>query len=272
MKKLIATLIALFTVVPAFASLGVAPTKIEYNANKIKNNFITTAIEVKGDTQKAMRFKVYPVYFTIDSKGDAVFHEKSSDEFDLSKKVRFVPSEFSVAPGKVQKVRVNVANIKQLPDGESRTMLFIEDVNPKEMNIPTPHAGIGAQLIVKTRVGVPLYIDKGKFVKEAEIEYFNIVKAKDGLYTDMKILSKGNSRIRYSTNIQISQGKKLVDEYSLPSFVVGQNNYYIDKQKINTKKLAAGQYTLRAVISYYDENGKKKNIKQEKILNIQGNI
>ena len=140
------------------------------------------------------------------------------------------------------------------------------------MNIPTGRAGIGAQLIVKTRVGVPVYIDKGKVTKDAEIEYLNIVKEKDGYYTDMKIVSKGNSKIRYAGNVQIIQGKKLVDEYSLNGNVVGDNNFYLDKQKVITDKLTSGEYTLRMIIFYYDENGKKKNIKKETNLNIQGKV
>ena len=195
-KKILTTTLALVMTVPAFASVAVSPTRVEINANKLKSNYVTTAIEVKGDSQVPMRFKVYPGYFTIDNKGEVVMVDKATnDPHDLSKKIRFVPSEFTVAQGKSQKLRINIANLNQLPDGENRTMLYIEDVNPKEMNIPTGHAGIGAQLIVKTRVGVPIYVDKGRVSKDAEIEYLNIVKGKDGLYTDMKVVSKGNSKI-----------------------------------------------------------------------------
>ena len=273
-KKILTTTLALFMTIPTFASVAVSPTRIEINANKIKNNYITTAIEVKGDSQVPMRFKVYPGYFTIDNKGEVVMVDKATnDPHDLSKKIRFVPSEFTVAQGKSQKVRLNIANLNQLPDGENRTMLYIEDINPKEMNIPTGNAGINAQLIVKTRIGVPVYIDKGKVTKDAEIEYLNVVKEKNAYYTNMKVVSKGNSKIRYSGKVQIVQGKKLVSEYNLSEKVVGANNFYVDKQKIemnNIKK--SGEYTLRTVLSFFDENGKRKNIKKETNLVIQGNM
>lgn len=273
-KKILTTTLALVMTVPAFASVAVSPTRIEINANKIKNNYITTAIEVKGDSQVPMRFKVYPGYFTIDNKGEVVMVDKATnDPHDLSKKIRFVPSEFTVAQGKNQKVRLNIANLNQLTDGESRTMLYIEDVNPKEMNIPTGNAGINAQLIVKTRVGVPVYIDKGKVTKDADIEYLNIVKEKNDYYTDMKVVSKGNSKIRYSGKVQIVQGKKLVSEYNLSEKVVGANNFYVDKQKVEMNNIKeTGEYTLRTVLSFFDENGKRKNIKKETILVIQGNM
>ena len=260
--------------IPAFASVAVSPTRIEINANKIKNNYITTAIEVKGDSQVPMRFKVYPGYFTIDNKGEVVMVDKATnDPHDLSKKIRFVPSEFTVAQGKSQKVRLNIANLNQLPDGENRTMLYIEDINPKEMNIPTGNVGINAQLIVKTRIGVPVYIDKGKVTKDAEIEYLNVVKEKNAYYTNMKVVSKGNSKIRYSGKVQIVQGKKLVSEYNLSEKVVGANNFYVDKQKIEMNNIKeSGEYTLRTVLSFFDENGKRKNIKKETNLVIQGNM
>lgn len=259
--------------IPAFASLGVAPTGIEINANKLKNNYVTTAIEIKGDNKQLMRFKAYPGFFTINEKGEVVMVDNSNDPHDLSKKIRFVPSEFTIAQGKSQKLRVNISGLNQLPDGENRTMLYIEDVNPKEMTIPTPRAGIGAQLIVKTRVGVPIYVDKGKVTKSADIEYLNIVKGKDGLYTDMKIISTGNSKVRYTGNVQIMQGKKLIDEYAISGKTVGENNFYIDKQKIKTDNIKeSGEYTLRVVISYFDENDKRKNIKKETNLNITNNV
>ena len=272
-KKIFGLLIALGLAVPAFASVAVAPTRVEINANKLKNNYVTTAIEVKGDSQQPMRFKVYPGFFTINEKGEVVMTERSNDPHDLTKKIRFVPSEFTVVQGRNQKVRINIAGLNTLPDGENRTILYIEDVNPKEMSIPTGRAGIGAQLIVKTRVGVPVYVDKGRVSKDADVEYLNIVKGKDGLYTDMKVISKGNSKVRYSGNVQIVQGKKLIDEYSLAGKVVAGNNFCVDRQKIKTDNIKeAGEYTLRMVLSYFDENGKRKNIKKEANLNITGKV
>ncbi len=272
-KKLLTTLIALIFATPAFASVAVSPTKIEINANKIKTNYVTTAIEIKGDSKELMRFKAYPGFFTIDNKSEVVMIDKSNDPHDLSKRLRFVPSEFNVAQGKSQKLRINIANLNTLPDGENRAMLYIEDVNPKEMNLNTGHAGIGAQLIVKTRVGVPIYIDKGKITKNAEVEYLNISKEKDGLYTNMKVLATGNSKVRYNAKAQIVQGKKLIGEYELGERVVGANNYYIDKRKINLSSVKKeGEYTLRVVLSYFDEKEKRKNIVKETNLIIKGNV
>ena len=50
-------------IMPAYASITVSPTRIEINANKIKNNYATTAIEIKGVPDKAIRYRAYTGYF-----------------------------------------------------------------------------------------------------------------------------------------------------------------------------------------------------------------
>lgn len=272
MKKILSVITSLLIASSVWASVAVSPTKIEINANKIRNNYATAAVEVRGDLQKAVRFRIYPEYFVITNESRMNTDVPKGDIHDISSNLRFVPSEFTVPPGKSQKVRVNIANVKALPDGESRAVLFLEDVNPKEMNIPN-NAGIGAQLVVKTRVGIPVYVDKGKFTKTGDIEYLKIVREKDGLYTEMKVLSKGNSKIRYTGKVQVIKDKKLVDEYNLDSKVVGDNNYYVAKQKIDTKNIKdAGEYTLRVILSYFDEDNNRKNLKKDAVLNIKNDM
>ena len=148
----------------------------------------------------------------------------------------------------------------------------IEDVNVKEVNFDV-NSGIGAQLILKTRVGVPIYVDKGKYVKKGDIEFLEILQEKNNYYTKMKIVSIGNSKIRYGGKVQIIKGKKLIDEYLIDDKVIGDNSYHIAKQKIKTDKIKeAGDYTVRMIMSYLDENGNKKSIKKDTILQIKDAI
>ena len=250
----------------AHASIAVAPMRLEINANKVRGNYLTTSVNVRGDAKKPMRFRITKGYFTLNERSELNMVEdtETNDPHDISKNVRFVPSEFNVMPGKDQRVRINIVNLSQLPDGESRAILFIEDVDPKELNIPMGVSGYGATLVVKTRLGVPIYVDKGKVVKTGEIEYLKITREKDGIYTNMKINSTGNSRIRYEGKVQIVQGKKLVDEYRIDGHAVGHGLSYIAKDKIKSDKIpGTGEYTLKVVLSYEDGNGKKQHIKQE---------
>lgn len=271
-KRILGLLIALGISIPAYATIAVSPTKMEINANKIRNNYVTTAVEVKGESTKAIRYKAYSGYFTISDKGEMVMQDSIGDSHDISSKLRFVPSEFTVPPGKSQKLRVNIANIKSLPDGESRAIIYLEDVNPKEISMPNT-GGIGAQLILKTRVGIPVYVDKGKFVKKAEIETFEVVKKPDGLYTSFKLVSTGNSKVRYTGKVQIIKGKKLINEYPLEERVVGCDSSLVVEEQVDTTKIKeSGDYTLRLILSYLDENDNRKNIKKDAILQITGEI
>ena len=89
----------------------------------------------------------------------------------------------------------------------------------------------------------------------------------------MKISNKGNAKIRCSASVQIIQGKQLIDEYSTAERVVAANGYYVDTQKIVTSNIKnSGEYTLRVVLSYFDESGKRKNIKKETDLVLKGNM
>lgn len=271
-KKLLGLLISLAISIPAFASITVSPTRIELNANKVRSNYATTAIEIKGDATQAMRYKVYPGYFKISNDSKISIVEKSNDIHDLSNKIRFVPSEFTVAPGKSQKLRVNIANIKSLPDGESRALLYVEDVNAKEINVPNS-MGIGAQLILKTRVAIPIYVDKGKFTKRADVESFEVIKQKDGYYTKTKIVSQGNTRVRYNGIVQIAKGRKLIQESNITGKVIPHDGFHVAVEKLKTDKIKEpGDYTVKLIFYYFDENGNRKNIKKDAILQITGEI
>lgn len=271
-KKILGLLIATMVAIPAYANITVSPTRLELNANKIKNNYATMAVDIRGSQQKAVRYRAYTEYFEIDEKAQMKKPDGSNNPHNIASKVRFVPSEFTVPPGKSQKVRVNIANIKSLPDGESRAVIYIEDIEPKEMNVPN-EMGISAKLVIRTRVAVPVYVDKGNFIKKADVETFDVVKQKDGYYTKLKVLSTGNSRIRYDAKIQIIDGRKLIDEYYIGGSVVGDNNSLTSLYKVKTDKITkAGEYTLRLILTYNDEKDNKKNIKKDTILKTMGDV
>lgn len=271
-KKALGLLIAIIMAIPAYATISVSPTRIELNVNKVRNNYATTAIEVQGAQDKAVRYRAYTDYFEVDENAKMKNPDGKNNPHNIAQKIRFVPSEFTVPAGRSQKVRVNVANIKSLPDGESRAVIYFEDVEPKEVNVPN-EMGISAKLVIKTRVAVPVYVDKGNFVKKADVDLFEIVRQKDGLYTKMNVISTGNSRVRYTGKIQVIEGKKLLDEYPIEGSVVGDNNHLTTLHKIDTDKITkAGEYTLRLILSYTDEKDVKKIIKKDTILKITGDV
>lgn len=265
-KKIFGLLTAIIFAAQAYASVSIAPTKVEINANKARNNYLTTAIDIKGDAQKPTRLRVSAGYFVINSNGEAdLIDEYTGDPHDISKKIKFIPSEFNILPKKSQKLRVNIIGLNQLPDGESRAILYIEDVDSKEYDIPSGKAGFGAQLIIKTRVGVPLYVDKGNFTRIGEIESVDVTRNRRNLLrTEMKVKSTGNSRLKYTAKAQIIKDKKLISEYNMNEHTVGESNSYLARDLIDISKVEeAGDYTLRIILTYKDEKGKKKNLTHE---------
>lgn len=173
MKKilLLLVLITMFFSQRAESALKVTPTLLELNANETRGNYLTASFDVQGDANETIRFKIYPSYFKISPQGTMdIIEENTSESDNLIKNVRFVPNEFTLQNGNKQKVRLTITDLKNLPDGESRMVLFLEDVAAKELMLPSGMKDVTTKLIVKTRVGIPIYLDKGKFVKCAQIE------------------------------------------------------------------------------------------------------
>lgn len=272
MKKLCLTLLTLLmTFLSANAAIKVTPTILELNANDARGDYLTASIDIQGGSNELIRFKIYPEYFKISQQGTMDIIENSQEADYLSKNVRFVPNEFTLQNGRTQKVRLTVSDLKSMPDGESRMVLFLEDVDAKEVYLPSGKKDVSTKLIVKTRVGIPVYVDKGRFVKCAQIENFDIEKKNNEIKTALKLVSSGNSKVRYTGKAQIIKDKKLIGEYPVKSSVISANNVLFTNDTIPLNDIHEnGNYTLRLIIQYTDEKGKLKNIIKENQFTIDG--
>lgn len=249
----------------ADAALKVTPTLLELNANDTRGNYLTASFDVQGDDNETIRFKIYPSYFKISPQGTMdIIEENSSEKDNLMKNVRFVPNEFTLQNGNKQKVRLTITDLNNLPDGESRMVLFLEDVAAKELMLPSGKKDVTTKLIVKTRVGIPIYLDKGKFVKCAQIENIDLKKQNKELHLDLKLASSGNSKVRYSGKAQIIKDKELIGEYKIKNHVIGSNNTLITQDVIPLNEIKEnGNYILRLIIQYTDEKGRLKSLVKE---------
>lgn len=267
MKKFLVLLLLTFIILgqKANAALKVTPTLIELNANETRGNYLTSSFDVQGDVNETIRFKIYPAYFKISPQGTMdIIEENISATDNLIKNVRFVPNEFTLQNGNKQKVRLTITDLKNLPDGESRMVLFLEDVAAKELMLPSGVKDVSTKLIVKTRVGIPIYLDKGKFVKCAQIENIDLKKQDKELQLAMKLSSSGNSKVRYTGKAQIIKDKELIGEYKIKNHVIGSNNTLSTLEGIPLKDIKEnGNYTLRLVIQYSDEKGRLKSLIKE---------
>ena len=269
MKKIFILGFMLLFALKANAAIKVTPTVIELNVNKAKGNYITTSFDVRGGDNETIRFKVYPSYFEINEEGKMNELPRSNSKKSLVNSARFIPNEFTLKNGAPQKVRVTITDLKNLPDGESRMVLFLEDVVAKEVFLPYGNNNVTTKLLVKTRVGVPIYIDKGKFVKQGEFSNLTVNNKNNELNFCINLASKGNSKIRYRGKAQIVKNKELIDEFPINSNTIKDNGYIKVTQKIPTDKIKeCGEYKLRTIITYENEKNSTKTLVKEVVFSV----
>lgn len=270
MKKLLTLLAAIFLSTNlAQCAIKVTPVMIELDARNAKNNYMTASFSVQGDKDETIRFKVYPEFFEITNDGKMDVKENSAAPNSLVSRTRFVPNEFTVINGQPQKVRLTITDVKSLPDGESRMVLFLEDVQAKELMLPNSYKNVTTKLVVKTRVGVPVYLDKGRVSKKAEFQGLKVEKIKDELNYQVKLASLGNSKVRCSGKGQIIKGKVLISEFPLDSMVIRGGGSFEGSKLLSTDDVQeVGDYTLRVIINYKDENGRNKSLVKETLFKV----
>jgi len=270
MKKLL----ALFTFMVlaanvATAAVRVSPSYVEVDANKTKKDYITGSFTVSGGKDETIRFKVYPEYFEYDSKGRFISLEDKNQPRSLMGKLKFFPNEFTCKDGLTQKVRFTITDLKKLPAGESKLVLFLEDVNTKEVLIKKANGQIGGKIIVKTRVGVPVYLDKGNYSKRGVLDAVALKQQGEQIACEYKVSSMGNSKIRYTGFGYLSQGDKLIKQFDIHGSTVEGGKFLEMVQKLEVPKdqlIAGKEYKFKFVLTYRDEKDNQKVLKKEMIF------
>ena len=254
-----------------YAAVKVMPTLIELNANKNKSNYLTTSFSVQAEKDEVVRFKIYPEYFTITNEGKMNSMPDSDSPDNLISHARFVPNEFTLKDGAIQTVRVTFTDLKSLPDGESRMVMFIEDVAAKEVILPNKNKNLNTRLIVKTRLGIPIYVDKGRFVKVGNFDDLKVEQNNNNLVYKINLSSNGNSKVRYHGKAQIIKNDKLIKEFPVNSNTVRANGIFEEKGLL-PDNLENGEYILKVILTYKNEKGENKNLIKETQFQVTNKI
>ena len=271
LRKFAVLLIFLFQITPAFATVKVMPTLIELNANKSRGNYLTTSFSVQADKNETVRFKLYPEYFTITDEGKMDAKPASNDADNLITHARFVPNEFTLKNGIPQIVRVTFTDLKSLPDGESRMVMFIEDVAAKEIMLPNTNKNLNTRLIVKTRLGIPIYVDKGRFIKIGNFDDLKVEKSNKNLVYKMNLSANGNSKVRYHGKAQIIKDNQLIKEFPVNSNTIRANGVFFGSGVI-PENLEPGDYVFKVILTYKNEKGENKNLIKETQFHVDNSI
>lgn len=264
MKRIISLLaiILLITSAACQAAVQLTSSTIEILANG--KNFATGSFSVKGGASETIRFKIYPEFFDISDKGKIIVNQEKNDSHSLISRIRFIPNEFTLENGKSQKVRFTVTDLNTLPDGESRLVLFLEDAKPKEVIIKDLKNKTNSVIEIRTRMGIPIYVDKGKFTKSGNLENLSASNEKDEIICKYKVNSTGNSKIRYTGKIQIIEGKSLVKEFDIEGSPVQGGKFVEIENKLPIEGLQADKdYKLRLILTYKDQRNARKNLIKE---------
>lgn len=271
LQKIFLLTVFIFQLNPSFAAIKVTPTLIELDANNAKGDYLTTSFMVQAENDETIRFKLYPEYFTITDEGKMNSIVDSKNKDNLVPHVRFVPNEFTLKNGSKQLVRVTFTDLKNLPEGESRMVMFIEDVKAKEIMLPNKTQNINTRLIVKTRLGIPFYADKGRYVKAGSFNNLEVMQNEKNLVYKIDLSSKGNSKIRYTGKGQIIQNGNLVGEFRLNGNTVRGGGIFSETKAL-PENLKEGNYTLRVILTYKNEKGENKNLIKETPFTITDSI
>lgn len=263
---LILLILFLFSTISADAAIKISPAYIELDANKSNKDYITGSFSVSGAKDETIRFKVYPVFFSHDTKGYFTEVEDSGQKNSLMGKIKFYPQEFTCKDGLEQKVRFTITDLKSLPNGDSRVLLFLEDVNTREISIKRADGSVGGSITVKTRVGVPIYVDKGLYSKKGTLDAVAFKQKGEDFSCEYKVSSIGNSKIRYSGFAYLSQGKELIQKFEIFGRQIQAGNFLETAQKLDIPKdkLKLGEpYKVKFVLTYKDEKNREKVLKKE---------
>lgn len=263
--------ILLFKSAACFAEIRLTSSVIELKADN--NNFLTGSFSLRGGPDETIRFKIYPEFFDISSTGRIIVNPDKNDPNSLYERIRFVPNEFTLENGKSQKVRFTITDVNTLPDGESRIVLFLEDMKTKEIVIKDLINKTKSIIEVKTRMGVPIYVDKGKIVKVGNLEDLTVNNENNEIICNYKVNSTGNSKIRYVAKGQIIDGKNLVKEFELGGYPV-QNGKFVEMQsKLPIADLQPDKdYKFRIVLTYKDQKNANKNLIKEVDLKLDNQL
>ncbi|NJL63417.1 MAG: P pilus assembly protein, chaperone PapD [Methylacidiphilales bacterium] len=177
------------------AQVRVSPTTI---AAEAKRGQAQAIISVTNITDKPSRVRLYAEAFTYDRNlGFKTLPANSPN--NLTPYLQFSPREFSIKPGETRRVRVIGRLAPNLLEGEYRAVVFNETLKESK-----DEKGNRVNLI--TRVGIPIYVAKGKIASnlvadsasfdtnknQVKLLVRNTGKASVGAEVNWTLRSKGN--------------------------------------------------------------------------------
>lgn len=189
----ISSIILFFVTNKAYAQFTggvmVYPNVVELNFGN-GSNFASSIIQVENPTDSILRVRAYIEDWTLNQYGKIVFLDKPDKRY-LGSYVKFNPVEFDLAPKQKQMVRV-AAKVPEGPEGEYRSIVYFETVNPKQEVLKQTKDKLNINISFKTRYGVALYGYKGDISRSAVMQDLKFEKIDNSNYITATLKNSGN--------------------------------------------------------------------------------
>jgi hypothetical protein len=128
----------------------------------MKNGQAKATIFITNNGKETMRFRVYAEDFDYDrSRGfvSITKHPQSAVAY-----IQFAPQELVIPPGVTRNVRVGTTIPSNLPNGEYRAVIFLEDLQERQVL-----TGSGSRVQVTARMASLFYFNKGGGSSELQV-------------------------------------------------------------------------------------------------------
>ncbi|AKG22145.1 fimbrial biogenesis chaperone [Calothrix sp. 336/3] len=234
-QSIFISLISLLTLgLPSVSAMevSVSPPRVEVEINGKQTR--TKPIKIINLSNEPVDIKVYVRNWTMNEKNQ--LQEASSDEQSLDQSIVFTPAKFTIPPRGSQIIRFAVRpKVKPVP-GESRAVLFVEEIlpeNKKSDNIPT----VG-------RFGVVIYGFSGEIKRIASLNSATVSSQGSSIQASFDILNSGNAHVRMKGQYAIWQATKYPGAKSTQSI----SNLGNVKSKLPANILEAGNFELPPIL------------------------
>lgn len=228
---------------PAQAQVNVSPMIVEAQANRGQAQGV---IKITNVSNEPYRARIYTEPFTYDR--DQGFQTLKSSPNDLSPYLQFSPRELTLKPGQSRRVRLISRLAPNLPDGEYRAVVFTEEL---KQTLPDTTAN---RVVVKTRIGVTVYVRKGNVSPKIAVDNVSLNPKESKL--QLLVRNTGKASIHPKATWTLKQGATKIKTNTEDLSVVlagSERNLILNYPEKNQSALAPGKYLLTGELSWEEE-------------------
>ena len=197
-----------FLSTPSLAQIGFTPLVHILEAERGQAKGLIT---VKNTSNARFRARVYALPFTYTR--DKGFQTLDASPNDLAPYLQFAPRELIVPPNTSRRVRLVVRFPPSLPDGEYRSVLFTETLDP-----PETVTSQGNKLKINLRIGATIFVRKGDLAPAISVDSTSINSKHNQVF--LLVRNAGTATARPKVIWQLKQGSDVISSGKLGSSTV----------------------------------------------------